>query len=466
MTDSSTIRAAAPNDPASNQFLSGNFAPVTEETTAFDLEVTSSIPPALTGRYVRTGPNPLAADAETYHWFGGDGMLHGVDLRGGAATWYRNRWVRSPEASAHFGEPETARDEGGWYPGSGNTNVFHHAGRVWAVTEGSLPYEISTELDTIRASNFGGQLPGGINAHPKFDPETNELHALSYGFEPPYVRYHVIDTAGRVTRTEAFDLPAPVMVHDLGFTATRLVVFDLPVVFNWDLALAGVSLPFRWDPAHHSRIGVMPRAGSGADTVWIDVEPCYVYHPLNGFDDGDHVVLDLVVHPRAFDDERGSPVSETPTLQRWVIDPAGRRVSTTVVDDHSQEFPRADERLAGRPHRYGYSLGTSSVLALGGLGAGAETMVLKHDTVAGTTTARPLGPGQVGGEFVFVPASETAGEDEGWLLGYVYDGTRGASDLVILDAHDFGGEPVARVHLPARVPQGFHGNWMPDSALA
>ncbi|MET7708337.1 carotenoid oxygenase family protein [Micromonospora sp. NPDC005413] len=37
-----------------------------------------------------------------------------------------------------------------------------------------------------------------------------------------------------------------------------------------------------------------------------------------------------------------------------------------------------------------------------------------------------------------------------------------ASDLVILAAQDFTGKPVARVHLPARVPLGFHGSWVPD----
>jgi carotenoid cleavage dioxygenase len=448
-----------------NRYLEGNFAPVTDEVTAFDLEVTGTIPEALAGRYVRTGPNPLDADAGSYHWFSGDGMLHGVALEDGAARWYRNRYVRSPEVAAHFGTADVARDEGGWYPGSGNTNVFHHAGKIWAVTEGSLPYEISPELDTVRTSNFGGPLPGGFNAHPKFDPDTNELHVVSYGFEAPFLRYHVVDEKGQLTRTEEIEMGGPVMVHDMGFTSSRVVFFDLPVVFNWDLALAGVSLPFRWEPDYHARVGVMPRAGHAADTVWVDVEPCYVYHPLNAYDDGNSVVIDLVVHNRAFADDKGTPISNASSLRRWTIDLEGRKVGDELVDDHLQEFPRADERLAGRKHRYGYSLGTSDTDALGGLGADPRTKVLKHDLVVGVTEEHDLGAGRVGSEFVFIPASETAGEDEGWLMGYVYDGARGASDLVILDAHDFTAAPVASVHLPARVPQGFHGNWMPDRAI-
>ena len=92
--------------------------------------------------------------------------------------------------------------------------------------------------------------------------------------------------------------------------------------------------------------------------------------------------------------------------------------------------------------------------------------MLKHDVVAGTTTEHDLGAGRVGGEFVFVPADDaTSGEDEGWLMGYVYDRSTDTSDLVILDAHDFGADPVATVKLPRRVPAGFHGNWIPDRAL-
>ncbi|MFB6819398.1 carotenoid oxygenase family protein, partial [Streptomyces sp. NPDC056347] len=51
----------------------------------------------------------------------------------------------------------------------------------------------------------------------------------------------------------------------------------------------------------------------------------------------------------------------------------------------------------------------------------------------------------------------------GYLLSYVHDPDRGASDLVILSAEDFTGRPLARVHLPGRVPLGFHGSWVPDA---
>jgi carotenoid cleavage dioxygenase-like enzyme len=450
-----------------NPYLEGNFRPVPDEVTVTDLEVVGTIPPALAGRYLRTGPNPFdVPDPANHHWFVGDGMVHGVDLRGGRARWYRNRWVRSPEVAAMQGRPEVPRPaEGGPFAGSGNTNVVHHAGSIWALNELSLPYELSTELETIRQWDFGGPLPSGMTAHPKFDPVTGGMHVMAYHFVEPYLRYHVIDATGNLLRTETIDVAGPVMVHDMGLTESQVIAFDLPVVFNLERAMAGVALPYEWDEDYVPRVGLMPRAGSGADTVWVEVDPCYVFHPLNAYDENGTVVVDLVKHPSMFRSVKNGPHEGTPVLERWVVDPVAGKVSTQLLDDRPQEFPRADERLAGLPHRYGYALG-ATILGLGG-GTDDHTSVLKHDLAAGTTAAHDLGPGRIGGEFVFVPADDaTSGEDEGWLMGYVYDRSTDTSDLVILDAHDVTAAPVATVKLQCRVPAGFHGNWIPDRALA
>jgi carotenoid cleavage dioxygenase len=79
---------------------------------------------------------------------------------------------------------------------------------------------------------------------------------------------------------------------------------------------------------------------------------------------------------------------------------------------------------------------------------------------------QPHGPAAHPGEFVFVPDDDAAGEDEGWAIGFVHDDTTERTDLVILDASAPGDEPVARVHLPVRVPYGFHGSWISDADLA
>ena len=66
------------------------------------------------------------------------------------------------------------------------------------------------------------------------------------------------------------------------------------------------------------------------------------------------------------------------------------------------------------------------------------------------------------GEGVFVPLAPDAAEDEGYIMTFIYDYDTDQSEFIILNAQDFEGEPVARVKLPQRVPNGFHGSWIPS----
>ena len=88
-----------------NRYLEDEFAPLDREYTLTDLEVAGTIPDYLDGRYLRNGPNPIGEiDPELYHWFVGDGMVHGIRIRDGKAEWYRNRWVRGPQTARALGE--------------------------------------------------------------------------------------------------------------------------------------------------------------------------------------------------------------------------------------------------------------------------------------------------------------------------------------------------------------------------
>jgi carotenoid cleavage dioxygenase len=449
-------------DTASHTFLEGNFAPVGTEVTAWDLPVRGALPHELDGTYVRNGPNPVGADPSNYHWFIGEGMLHGVRLSGGKAQWYRNRWVRSPKVAAMQGRERIPRQEGGFFPGQGNTNVVAHAGTLLALTEGSLPYRLDSEFETICETNFGGVLPYGVNAHPKFDPVTGNMHVMSYHFLDALLGYHEIDTDGHLVRTELLATAKPVMAHDMAITSSKVVAFDLPVVFDLDMAAAGRAMPFRWDDEYVPRVGLMPRNGGAEDTVWLEVEPCYVFHPLNAYDDGDTVVVDVARHPSMFrtdlDEGEGPPV-----LVRWRLDPVAGTVTSELLDDRPQEFPRINERFTGMAHRFGYTAGVG-VAQLGG-GNDVTTSVIKHDLHTGVTQEHDMGRGRTAGEFVFVPSSEARNEDDGWLMGFVHDASTGQSELVVIDATDVTAEPVAVVELPVRVPAGFHGNWVDHSAL-
>jgi carotenoid cleavage dioxygenase-like enzyme len=417
-------------------FLDGNFAPVTEEVTTGELPVSGRLPEELTGRLVRIGPNPKAPpDPAAYHWFTGDGMVHGVRLDGGRAAWYRNRWVGGGEVV--------------------NTHVIGVDDRTFALVEaGNRPVELSDELETVGQCDFGGTLDGSFTAHTHADPATGELHGVTYHWSWDHIRHVVVGPDARVRREERVTVPDAPMVHDCAITERYVVLFDLPVTFSMDAAAAGARLPYRWNPEHPPRVGLLPLAGPAAEVRWFEAPSCFVFHTLNAYDDGDTVVIDLVRHPQMFATLFNGPYEGLPWLERWTFDLARGTVATETLDDRGQEFPRIDERLTGRPHRFGYATA---------FGEGIEHgPTLKHDLAKGTHEVHEHGPGRMGLEPVFVPRPGAVAEDDGWVLAYVYDAGTDRSDVVVLDAQDFGAAPVATIHLPVRVPFGFHGSWLPD----
>ena len=438
--------------------LAGNFAPVPDELDVLDLPIEGTLPTGLEGSLLRVGPNPVAPDPADYHWFLGDGMVHAIELRDGRAS-YRNRWIRTDAAAVSLGEPAIPGqpEPANLISSAANTSLVDHDGRILALYEVSLPTEITVELQTVGRFDYGGELRSPMTAHPKVDPVTGEM--LFFGadpFGPPYLRFHAVDTGGGLVRTHDIELPAPVMMHDFAITETRAVFLDLPVVY--DFALVGErALPAKWNPANGARVGVMPR-DAGTPVRWYEIEPCFVFHTLNAYDDGDRIVLDVVRHDKVFDrDPDGLREGGVPTLERWTIDPGTDRVDQAVIDDRGMEFPRVDPRTVGREHRYAYgTLLPSSAEAVpltGGL--------VQHDLQKGTAQRADLGAGAAASEGIFVPAESGGSEDDGWVLAVVYDAERDSSELVVLDAVDFAAEPVARVALPRRVPFHFHGTWVP-----
>jgi carotenoid cleavage dioxygenase len=203
----------------------------------------------------------------------------------------------------------------------------------------------------------------------------------------------------------------------------------------------------------------MPREGGSDDVRWFDVEPCYVFHPMNAYDDGDTVVLDVVRHPRMFDSDGLIPLGGfRATLDRWTVDLGTRKVREERLDDRGQEFPRVDERLVGRRQRYGYSTAGFNARGADASPRASDTL-LKRDFARGSVLERSFGKGWDVSEFVFEPSSVDAAEDDGVLMGFVYDATEGRSDLLLLDAGTL--DTIAAIHLPDRVPAGAHGNWVP-----
>jgi len=461
-----------PRESDVNPFLQGNFAPWRMEGDAPDLEVIGEIPRGLNGTYYRNGPNAAYEPNGRYHWFDGDGMIHAIRLEDGRAS-YRNRWVQSDglkeeraAGKALFDGLLTAKlTEAPRFKNTANTNIVSHAGKLLALVESSLPTELAPcTLETIGAHDFGARLFSPMTAHPKIDPVTGEMLFFGYSPFPPYLQYHVADGSGALVKSEPIDIAWPSMIHDFAVTAGHVIFILCPIVLSFERMAEGKGL-FSWDPDRGTRLGVMPRTGTTADVRWFETDPCYVFHPMNAYEDGERIVLDvaryeqlLFMAPKSARDPdwRGKNVSR---MHRWTIDRARGGVRCEPLDDGDGEFPRVDERRVGRKHRFGYLAATGP--------EGNETLhpvftaVRKFDFERGTIETRSFGAGNGAGEPLFVPRRADAEEDDGYVITLVYDRSRDASEFLILDARDVTGEPVARIRLPHRVPYGFHGNWVP-----
>jgi carotenoid cleavage dioxygenase-like enzyme len=456
-----------------NPFLQGNFGPWRSEDDYPELRVVGELPRELAGTYFRNGPNPAFEPIGKYHWFDGDGMIHAVTIREGKAS-YRNRYVKNDglreEQQAgralYPGLMELGKEvsEAPRFKSTANTNIVFHAGKLLALMEAALPTQMHPcTLDTLGVHDFDGRLMTAMTAHPKIDPETGEMLFFGYAPVPPFLTYHVADRNGRLVRSEEIELEWPSMIHD--FVTTRdFVIFILcPLVFSWENIEKKGSL-FSWEPERGTRIGVMPRDGGNSEVRWLSTDASYVFHPMNAYADGGRLALEvarfdklLFMDPNAASQSLDGQAS--PRLHRWVLDPDAGLVKSEALDDRVADFPRVDERRVGLRHRYGYMAGVGS--EAGTVDAPEFTAILKYDLQTGRQQTHEFGLGNGCGEAVFVPKHAAAEEDEGYLMTFVYDAARDRSDLVLLDARNVGGDPIARVEIPHRVPYGFHGNWVP-----
>jgi carotenoid cleavage dioxygenase len=441
--------------------------------------------------FVRNGPNPQFAPKGRYHWFDGDGMLHGVRLQGGRAS-YRNRYVRTRgfalerEAGQaiwtgltempNFADPP----HGMMFKNTGNTALVWHDKKLLALWEGGEPHQIRLpELDTVGLHDYGGALHTPVTAHPKVDPVTGEM--LFFGYQPmgpDFLLYSVVSADGKLQRTVPIRIPRGVMMHDFAVTARYSIFLDLPLVFDPRLIMEGKA-PFHFDRDQPARFGIVPRHGDDSQVRWFETPPCYIFHTLDAWDEtgerGDAVVLlacrlestmvasappghSTQAHGHGHGNGRRGRDDDHGRMHRWRFDLGTGEVTEQALDDAPSDFPRCHEGRAGHRTRFGY---TARFAPGEPGGAPLFDALLKYDHERGTSVGtHAFGPGRFGGEAVFVPRPGAASEDDGWLLTYVRDERAGESELLVVSARDISVPPVARVILPQRVPYGFHAAWV------
>tara|TARA_B100000927_G_scaffold213584_1_gene174022 strand:+ start:445 stop:1794 length:1350 start_codon:yes stop_codon:yes gene_type:complete len=433
--------------------LIGNWAPVKEEITEHNLEIKGEVPRDLNGLFVRNGMNPVSGYSD--HWFFGNGMLHGIYLENGKAS-YKNRYVKTPY---YENDLNVISSFGDLSASPANTHIVNHAGKLLALEETSLPWELNRDLETIGVEDYKGKLNTAMTAHPRICPETGEMLFFAYSMMgEPYLYYHRVSKQGELVQTEAIEIPRPVMMHDWNITRNYVVFMDLPIVSDMDLAVSTGS-PFGFKPECGARLGVMPRDGNNSDVRWFDIDPCFVFHSFNSFEEGNKIILYVSRQQEAmvggFKDIYGGEKTVA-RLWRWIIDLENGRVSEEQLDDGACDFPRVNDNRIGLHSEYGYCMQIKTDVESLTFGEN----LFKYHLESGKRTDHHLGSNVAGGEPVFAPKPGSTKEDQGWILSLVHDRNTRKSKLVIVDAEAFDQEPVAEVMIPQRVPYGAHGSWI------
>jgi carotenoid cleavage dioxygenase len=247
------------------------------------------------------------------------------------------------------------------------------------------------------------------------------------------------------------------MVHDFLVTSRHVLFPVLPLTGSLQRAMSGLP-PFAWEPDRASYVGVMKRDAAVDTLRWFETDACYVFHPMNAWEEGSKIFADVMEYPVAplFPNADGSQGQRTSArLVRWTFDlaAASNQIKRQPLDDLAGEFPRFDERRAGLAYRHGWFAATTR-------GGGLSFNSLAHvDLASGQRAVHELPDGDFTGEPVFVPRSAGAPEGDGWVVALIYRGAEDRSDFAVFDAQDIAAGPIATARIPRRVPFGFHGNW-------
>jgi carotenoid cleavage dioxygenase-like enzyme len=235
----------------------------------------------------------------------------------------------------------------------------------------------------------------------------------------PGVSFGVTNADGSLKRRQEFQAPYTSMVHDFMVTENHVLLPILPLSMSLERAMSGRP-PVAWEPEKGAYVGVMRRDGEVSSIRWFNTEACYVFHPLNAWEEGDKLFADVMRYDVAplFPNADGSPGQQTAArLVRWTFDLAADSdaIREEAIDDLDGEFPRVDPRFETRKHRHGwYAADPASEKTV------RQSAIAHLDLQTGKRQVYALNGGDLTSEPVFVPRRCARGRrlaDGGGLAG-------------------------------------------------
>lgn len=459
--------------PASAPKWASAFRDLSREHGPTPLRLEGTLPAELRGTLYRNGPALFGSHGSRYgHWFDGDGgvSMAKFDGRGvqGAVRLVETTGLAEERRAgrALFGNYGTRppRLFGRRYKNSANTSVMFWQGRLLALCEGGLPYELDPEtLVTRGETNLGGAVVSTFSAHPHRVPSRRTTYnfGVRYGRETT-VDVYALPDQGAAHKLTSFHLAGATMVHDFIVTDRQLIFFAPPLRLRLFRLLAGLesySESLTWRPEEGTEVIVVP-IDAPTEILRFTTEPFYQWHFANASQAGNELVVDYVRYEDFASNRTLRDLvlgrMERPLegkLHRARIDLEKKTLRTEQRMDIPCEFPQVAESALTRAARYVYLASADA--------AGKRELVgrvTKHDLERGKTEHFDLPAHQYSSEPIFVGRPGGTAEDDGWLIALVYDAHESTSHIAVLDARE-PGAPLARAHFDQALPLTFHGTW-------
>ena len=468
-------------DFGDNPYLVGPHEPIRQELDRPELQCLGEIPKDFSGIYLRNGPNQRFAPFGLHHWFDGDGMIHSAQFKEGEVS-YRNKWIKTKGLEKEFDagksiwpglmdspnrDLKTSWGSDLWLKDNSNTDISIHAGKAISTfyqcgdAYALDPVSLDT-LGTVDLESKGARL---MSAHCMNDEATGDLLFFDYAVNPPYMTYGVMNKHSELVNFTPIELPGARLPHSMAFTPNYSILMDLPMF--WDPLLLEKDIhKVTFYPEMQSRFGILKRMSSGETIKWFDADPCYIYHIINSWEEGEEVVLDVC--------RMSTPVPSKEVRQRlsgpygamlaWLkLDACYHRYRFNLttgetkeerIEDLLSEFPVINNRYAGLSSKYSYhvTLADTDVILFDG--------IIKMDSTTGTRQRYNFPEGCYGSELQFAPRDNSKAEDDGYLITFVTNTESGKGEIQIFPAEDLSKGPLCRLIVPQQIPPGFHSSFV------